>query len=104
VILQDWSGYRTKSDYVLKCLADEGRGLAQQTWGNGYEPKPIPRDGEWFQLGRAYNVGGKLLFWMVENGFLERRKSGKSVEVLLGDWYRVTEPADAADLGDWWIE
>ena len=90
------AGYRTKAEYVVKCLAENGAGLRQRS---GY------RDGEWFLLGRAYNVGGSLLLWMVENGFLERRHNrGNSVQAFLCDWYRVpVAPADV-DLGDWWIE
>lgn len=99
---RNWSGYRTKSEYLLKCIADDCNELG--VWDDE-KHWPIPRDGDWFQLGRAYNVGGKLLLWMVENNLLERRgvKSGNGIESMLADWYRAAADPDA-DLGDWWIE
>lgn len=104
MILQEWSGYHTKAAYVLKCMANDCLGL--HVWRYNEKATPVPRNGEWCRLGSAYNVGGKLLAWMVVNNLIERRgvTSGTSIEAFLGDWYRAAiDPADV-DLGDWWIE
>jgi len=99
-IVRDWAGYPSKAACVLECLERDCEGCL----GGWDSTIPIPRDGDWFKLGRLYNVGRKLLVWMVENGLLERRYDhpGHGVESVLNDWYRAADPDP--DLGDLWIE
>jgi hypothetical protein len=67
-------------------------------WGSLYQTtKPIPRDGEWFALGAADNVGSKLLRYGVEVGQLERRDVNCAI---MRDFYRV---AREEDFGDLWV-
>lgn len=92
-----WRGYLTKAAFVLACLERGGAGCEVPGGGS------IPRDGNWYRLGRMYNVGYKLLVWMVENGLLERRDYGGNGHAAVMDaWYR--RPGDPdPDLDDFWV-
>ena len=95
---RSWIGYRAKADHVLKRLE---RGEL----GGRYNNDPlVPQDGEWIQLGRMYNVGAKLLVYMVENNMLVRRGQNTTVSGFLDDWYRVADryfpPEPDAELRD----
>jgi hypothetical protein len=89
-----WSGYPLKAK---RLLAELERGeLRSGYYDNGvWTELPLPQDGEWVQLGRAYNIGAKLLVYMVENHMLERRGNKGTVPALVEDWYRVVGPTQS---------
>jgi hypothetical protein len=101
--LAAWPGYVGKAERLLKNI-EHPEELAG--WAELYRIV-IPRENEWWQLGKIPNVGAKMLRWMVEHRMLERRfySQGQSVESILQDWYRMpqhTKDFDE-DFGELWI-
>jgi hypothetical protein len=90
----EWRGYEGKADRLLRYGLERDFYFGSNR--HGPDTGPLEREGDWFRIGRVYNVGPKFLRWMVDNGVLEQRNRG----TLLDDWYRVKMPDD---FGDLWV-
>jgi hypothetical protein len=79
-----WSGYLGKALRLRRA----------STSSEGITPWSLPedewRDGEWLKLGAFPNVGHKLLLWLVNNDYLERRGTspGHNYYAVKADWYK----------------
>jgi hypothetical protein len=96
--LAAWPGYEGKAHRLLQLIEHPEDSMV---WGITLPP----REGDWWELGRIENVGGKMLRWMVERGMLERRfiRRGGGVQSFVHDDYRVPHVPCDEDFGDLWV-